>query len=99
VIAVSDVIAADTYQTSPTAEEPAPKIRRMGEWARRVGGVRALGVGEFNGHTAASITNATRALAADPLFAWGCLWNADGGIATVLTGDRLEAFRAALASW
>lgn len=102
VIAVSDVIASDTYQTSPTGEEPAPKMIRMAQWARRVGGVRALGVGEFNGHTAASITNAAAALAADPLFAWGCVWNSDGGeggIATPLEGDRLQAFRAALASW
>ena len=68
-------------------------MKRMGEWARRVGGVRALGVGEFNGHTAAAITNATVALGADPLFAWGCVWNSDGGIATVLTGDRLAAFQ------
>ena len=99
VIAVSDVIAADTYQTSATGEEPAPKMRRMGEWARRVGGVRALGVGEFNGFTAASITNATAALAADPLFAWGCVWNSDGEIATVLAGARLDAFRTALTNW
>jgi hypothetical protein len=102
VIAVSDVIASDTYQTSLTGEEPAPKMKRMAEWARRVGGVRALGVGEFNGHTAASITNATAALAADPLFAWGCVWNSDGGeggIATPLEGDRLQAFRTALANW
>lgn len=102
VIAVSDVIASDTYQTSPTGEEPAPKMIRMAQWARRVGGVRALGIGEFNGHTAASITNATAALAADPLFAWGCVWNSDGGeggIATPLEGDRLQAFRTALANW
>jgi hypothetical protein len=102
VIAVSDVIASDTYQTCDTCEEPAPKMKRMAEWARRVGGVRALGIGEFNGHTAASITNAAAALGADPLFAWGCVWNSDGGdggIATPLEGDRLEAFKKALANW
>lgn len=77
----------------------APKIRRMGEWARRVGGVKALGVGEFNGHTAASITNATRALAADPMIRFGCVLNSTVEVATVLTGDRLQAFRAALAGW
>jgi hypothetical protein len=96
---VSDVIAGDTYQSTTTSEEVAPKIKNMGSWARRVGGVRALGVGEFNGPTAVGITNATHALAADPLFAWGCLWNADGGIATVLTGDRLTAFQEGLAAW
>ena len=102
VIAASDVIASDTYQTCDTCEEPAPKMKRMAEWARRVGGVRALGIGEFNGHTAASITNAAAALKAEPLFAWGCVWNSDGGeggIATPLEGDRLTAFRTALANW
>ena len=99
VISVSDVIAGDTYQSTTTSEESAPKIKRMGAWARRVGGVKALGVGEFNGPTAIGITNAAAALKADPMFAWGCMWNATAGIATVLTGDRLTAFKKALANW
>ena len=102
VLQVSDVIAGDTYQGSATGEEVATKITRMGAWARRIGGVRALGLGEFNTQTAQGITNATTALGQDSLFAWGCLWNADGtgsANATVLTGDRLTAFRSALASW
>ena len=99
VIKVSDVIAGDTYQSTTTSEEAAPKMIRMGSWARRVGGVKALGVGEFNGPTAIGITHAAAALKADPLFAWGCMWNSTGGIATVLTGDRLAAFRTALAGW
>jgi hypothetical protein len=99
VITVSDVIAGDTYQSTTTSEESAPKIKNMGSWARRVGGVKALGVGEFNGPTAIGITHAAAALGADPLFAWGCMWNATGGIATVLTGARLTAFRTALANW
>ena len=82
-----------------TSEEAAPKIKRMGAWARRVGGVKALGIGEFNAATAAAITNATNALAADPLFAWGCLWNADLNTVHILSGDRLVAFKAALANW
>jgi hypothetical protein len=102
VLQVSDVIAGDTYQGDPAGEEVAVKITRMGAWARRVGGVRALGLGEFNTQTAPGLTNATTALAADPLFAWGCLWNADGSgaaNATVLTGDRLTAFQSTLAHW
>jgi hypothetical protein len=99
VIKVSDVIAGDTYQMTASAEEAAPKITRMGAWARRVGGVRALGVGEFNAPTAAGISHATTALAADPLFAWGCLWNANLNTVTVLSGDRLTTFRKTLATW
>lgn len=99
VIAVSDVIAADTYQRSATGEEPSVKMKRMAGWARRVGGVKALGIGEFNSPTAIGITHAVRELAAEPLFAWGCIWNTTGGIATVLTGARLTAFKSALAAW
>ena len=33
------------------------------------------------------------------MFAWGCMWNATAGIATVLTGDRLTAFKTALANY
>jgi len=103
VLEVSDVIASDTYQANATAEEPGSKIKRMGEWARRVGGVRALGIGEFNGYTASAITSATNALAADPLFAWGLVWNSEvgdgAGLGQPLSGDRLQAFKTALANW
>jgi hypothetical protein len=97
--AVSDVIASDTYQMTATSEEAAPKIVGMAAWARRTGGVRALGLGEFNAATAAAINNATDALGADPLFAWGCLWNADLKTVTVLSGARLTAFQTTLANW
>jgi hypothetical protein len=97
--AVSDVIASDTYQMTSTSEEAAPKITGMAAWARRTGGVKALGLGEFNAATAVAITNATDALAADPMYAWGCLWNADLNTVTVLSGDRLVAFKTALANW
>jgi hypothetical protein len=99
VIKVSDVIAGDTYQSTATSEEAAAKMKNMAAWARRVGGVKALGVGEFNTPTAVGITHATQELASEPLFAWGCLWNANQTPATVLTGDRLTAFRQALAAW
>jgi hypothetical protein len=99
VINVSDVIAADTYQSSATGEDGATKMRNMASWAKRVGGVKALGVGEFNSPTATGITAATTELASEPLFSWGCLWNANAKIATVLTGARLTAFKKALAAW
>lgn len=97
--AVSDVVASDTYQMTASSEEAAPKIIGMAAWARRTGGVHALGLGEFNAATAGAITNATDALGADPIYAWGCLWNADGSTVTVLSGARLSAFRTALANW
>jgi len=102
VINVSDVIAGDTYQGVAGGEEPANKMANMASWARRVGGVKALGLGEFNAQSAAGITAITSKLASDSLWQWGCLWNANGGggaHSTVLTGDRLAAFKKALASW
>jgi hypothetical protein len=96
---VSDVIASDTYQMTSTSEEAAPKITGMAAWARRTGGVKALGLGEFNAATASAITHATTALGNDHLYAWGCLWNADLSTVTVLSGARLTAFRTALAGW
>ena len=99
VISVSDVIAADTYQSSVNGEEASVKMKRMAGWARRVGGVKALGIAEFNSPTAIGITHAVRQLASEPLFAFGCIWNTTGGIAKVLTGARLTAFKKALAGW
>jgi hypothetical protein len=90
---VSDVIAGDTYDGG--GEDAGVKIRRMSAWAGRVG-VSRLGVGEFNGQSAAAITHATDAAKADPRFVWACVWNSNTGPVTVLTGARLAAFRAAL---
>lgn len=97
--AVADVVAADTYQMQAGAEGPGPKMKNMAAWALRVGGVKALGVGEFNAQSATDITQACAALKAEPLFAWGLLWNADKAPVTHLTGDRLTAFKVALANW
>ena len=97
--AVSDVVASDTYQMTATSEEAAPKIIRMAAWARRTGGVRALGLGEFNAATPQAINNATDALGSDPLYAWGCLWNADLKTVTHLSGERLAVFKNTLANW
>jgi hypothetical protein len=102
VLAASDFVAADTYQGLSTAETVASKIQRMGAWARRTPGVRALGLGEFNMQTAQGMTDATTALGADPLFAFGCVWNMDGtgaANAHVLTGAMLTNFKTALAGW
>jgi hypothetical protein len=99
VINVSDVIAADTYQSSVTGEEASVKMKRMAHWARNVGGIKKLGIGEFNSPTAIGIKHAVSELASEPLFRWGCVWNTNLGFASVLTGARLTAFKKALAAW
>ncbi len=98
VLAVSEFVAADTYQLKAGAEEPGSKMRNMEAWAARTPGVNALGVGEFNSTTASGITGATDELASSPIWAFGCVWNNDATV-TVLTGDRLTAFQDALAAW
>ena len=90
---VSDVIGADTYDGG--GEDAGVKIRRMSAWADRVG-VSRLGIGEFNGQSAAAITHATDAAKSDDRFVWACVWNSNHGTVTVLSGARLKAFRAAI---
>ncbi len=103
VLAVSEVVAADTYQggdaTKP-GENAGVKIARMSAWADRVG-VKRLGIGEYNGVDAASITAAGDALLADPRFVFAAIFNSNvnnrDGINWALTGDRLAAFQETVA--
>jgi hypothetical protein len=67
---VSDVIGADTYDGG--GEDAGVKIHRMSAWADRVG-VSRLGIGEFNGQSAAAITHATDAVKSDHRFVWACV--------------------------
>lgn len=99
VLRLAEVVAADTYQGGLTAnpgEDAGVKIRRLSEWANRVG-VNRLGIGEYNGLDAASITAAGNAILADPRFAFACIFNSSQnnrpGVNWTLTGDRLAAFK------
>lgn len=103
VLTLAEVVAADTYQAGTTTapgEGAAPKIANLSRWATRVG-VNRLGIGEYNGLTAASITAAGDAILRDPRFVFGAIFNSDrnnrDGVSWLLTGDRLEAFKATLA--
>jgi hypothetical protein len=103
VIEISDVIAADTYQDANLRESGGPKIENMSAWAQRVGGVKALGIGEFNGVNVAGITEAMNAIKADPLIEWACMWNSvvegeSSGMGQPLSGERLEAFKLGLST-
>lgn len=98
VIEISDVIAADTYQDVNLVESGGPKIKNLAAWGARVG-AKAVGVGEFNGLSAAGITEAMNAVKSETLVKWACVWNSEAGnLGTPLTGDRLEAFKAGLAT-
>jgi len=103
VLKASEVIAADTYQGGTTVkpgENAGVKIANMSRWAGRVG-VAKLGIGEYNGLNAASITAAGDALLADPRFAFAAAFNSNENnrpdVDWQLTGDRLTAFKATVA--
>ena len=102
VINASDVIGGDFYQGNANGESPATKMDkccRLGPPGRRGQGARGRRVqraeraGDHPDH---------QALATDSLWAWGCLWNANGSggaNSSVLSGDRLATFKAILAAW
>ena len=104
VLSVSEVVASDTYQggnASAPGENAGVKIRGMSAWADRVGGVNRLGIGEYNGVDAASITAAGNAILADDRFVFAAIYNSSvnnrEGIDWKLSGDRLEAFKQTVA--
>ena len=97
-------MAADTYQGGTTAnpgENAGVKITRLSAWADRVG-VERLGLGEYNGLDAASITAAGNAILADDRFVFAAIFNSSNnnraGVDWTLTGDRLTAFKATVAA-
>lgn len=100
VINVSDVIAGDTYQDASLNEDGGVKMKGMADWARRHPNVKGLGVGEFNGLSAGGITNAMNVAKAESKFVWALMWNSQAGgvLGTPLSGVRLDAFKAGLAT-
>lgn len=96
----ADITAADCYHGGTPAkplENAGVKIERMSAWATRKG-VKRLGIGEFNGLSASAITHAMDAVRSDGRFVYAAIYNSNvnnrEGIEWVLTGERLEAFRA-----
>lgn len=103
VLRLSEIVASDTYQGGTTAapgENAGVKIARMSAWATRVG-VTRLGIGEYNGLNAASITAAGNAVLADKRFVFASCFNSSAnnrpGVDWTLSGDRLTAFKATVA--
>jgi hypothetical protein len=74
-------------------------MTNMVAWANRVGGVKGLGVGEWNGLSAGTVTKSMNVVKSQPLFKWALEWNsANSGIGLYLSGDRLTAFKTGLAT-
>ena len=97
-----DWFGIDTYESgtmdNPGDNKPADRIPALSQFlAARGHGDLALGVGEYNGYSAATISAAGEALLTTPNVWFGCLWNSSGGKGVPLSGDRLAAFRQTLA--
>lgn len=99
--ALWDWVGIDTYESgtpqNPGSRKPADRIRALSVFVRSRGCDLPLGVGEYNGHSPATITAAGEALLGTPNVWFGCLWNSTAGQSWELSGDRLAAFRATLA--
>lgn len=93
-----DWMGIDTYEAGTSASsagpgKPADRIRDLSRFVRSRGYDLPLGIGEYNGHSAATIRSAGEALLTTPNVWFGCLWNADAERSWVLSGSRLAAFR------
>jgi hypothetical protein len=97
-----DWFGIDTYESgsmqSPGDHQPGDRLPVLSAYLNSRGhGDLPIGVGEYNGFSAQSITAAGDAMFRTPNVWFGCMWNATGGRGWQLSGDRLEAFRGTLA--
>lgn len=96
-----DIIAADDY--SPKGGRPSiVKTRGRVEWAKRMGDVKATGVGEFNGFVPSDLADLIAYAKTEPLFrgGWLLVWNSTGDAYLPLTETGLlDDFQKLLADW
>jgi hypothetical protein len=105
VLAEYDFLAADCYHGGTMAKplrDASYKIRGLTRFADRRGWTGPLGLGEYNGITAAGMRAAHDAIEEDPRFMWVCCFNSNvnnrDGVEWVLTGDRLAEFKRFIAA-
>ena len=95
-----DWVGIDTYQlgspTDPGKADPAARVYALSQYVKARGYDHPLGVGEYNGFTATSLTSTGEALLSVPNVWFGCVWNSNGERDYVLSGDRLTAFQRTL---
>lgn len=97
-----DWLGIDTYEsgtmTDPGVTKPAARIPLLVKFCADNGiPGKPLGVGEYNGYSAATIAAAGDAILATQQVWFGCMWNATTGKGYVLEGARLDAFKKTLA--
>ena len=96
-----DWFGIDTYESgtmeAPDTIKPADRIPKLAAYVAARGHNHRLGIGEYNGYSAATIAAAGDAILAEPKVWFGCMWNSTIGKGYTLTGDRLDAFKTTLA--
>jgi hypothetical protein len=98
-----DWFGIDSYQpgtmSSPnTSVMPVDRLYKLNKWLAAKGrSTMPVGVGEYNGFSAAAIQGMGEGLLSSPNTWFGCVWNVDEARAGILTGDRLAAFKGTLA--
>ncbi len=96
-----DWFGIDTYESgtmaSPGPAKPAQRLPALSAYlATRGHPTMPIGVGEYNGYSAATIAAAGTAILETPHVWFGCLWNSTESKGHVLEGERLAAFQQTL---
>ncbi|WP_182523407.1 hypothetical protein [Nocardioides dongkuii] len=94
-----DWFGIDSYESgtkqNPGKRKPADRIPALRSYLRSRGhGSLPIGIGEYNGYSGRTISDAGDALFTTPNVWFGCVWNSGDW---VLSGNRLAAFRRTLA--
>jgi hypothetical protein len=98
-----DYVAIDSYesgtQANPGTNKPADRIPKLLNYLSGAGYPHLpIGVAEYNGYSGTTIKAMGDCLLSTPNVWFGCCWNSTGGSkGSVLTGDRLTAFRQTVA--
>lgn len=93
-----EFVAVDSYQsgepTAPGSSMPARAIPLLATWMDSVGHPdKPLGLGEYNGFSAAAMAEAGETILSTPEMWFGLAWNSQGDSYAPLTGDRITAFQ------
>ena len=94
-----DFVAVDSYQngtvSQPGSRLPARAVPLLASWLDQQGFPdKPIGLGEYNGFTAAAMEAAGEAILSTPEAWFGLAWNSQGDKYAPLAGDRLTAFQA-----
>jgi hypothetical protein len=90
-----DAYHAGTVTDPDPVKTPGARIRLTADWlAARGLPAKPIGIGEYNGHTAAAVADAGEASLSVPSLWFSMVWNSTAGAFSPLSGTRLDAFRA-----